>query len=84
VGIDRRGRRRGALIEEPVIGGAFGEMSVTMQYLFQGWNYRVEGKYEDLLMDTATEEMPQGHGQSQGTSHEEDDCEEIDREEECR
>jgi Mn-containing catalase len=34
-------------------------MSVTMQYLFQGWNCRVEGKYKDLLMDTATEEI--GH-----------------------
>ncbi len=30
-----------------------------MQYLFQGWNCRVEGKYKDLIMDTATEEI--GH-----------------------
>jgi Mn-containing catalase len=44
---------------QELIGGAFGEMSVTMQYLFQGWNCRVEGKYKDLLMDTATEEI--GH-----------------------
>ncbi|WP_328988946.1 manganese catalase family protein [Kribbella sp. NBC_01245] len=44
---------------QELIGGAFGEMTVTMQYLFQGWNCRVEGKYKDLLMDTATEEI--GH-----------------------
>jgi Mn-containing catalase len=44
---------------QELIGGAFGEMSVTMQYLFQGWNCRIEGKYKDLLMDTATEEI--GH-----------------------
>ncbi|WP_436393340.1 manganese catalase family protein [Amycolatopsis sp. MEPSY49] len=44
---------------QELIGGAFGEMSVTMQYLFQGWNCRVEGKYKDLIMDTATEEI--GH-----------------------
>jgi Mn-containing catalase len=44
---------------QELIGGAFGEMSVTMQYLFQGWNCRMEGKYKDLLMDTATEEI--GH-----------------------
>jgi Mn-containing catalase len=37
---------------QELIGGAFGEMSVTMQYLFQGWNCRMEGKYKDLLMDT--------------------------------
>lgn len=29
---------------QELIGGAFGEMTVTMQYLFQGWNCRVEGK----------------------------------------
>ncbi|MFC0624671.1 manganese catalase family protein [Kribbella deserti] len=44
---------------QELIGGAYGEMTVTMQYLFQGWNCRVEGKYKDLLMDTATEEI--GH-----------------------
>ena len=36
------------------IGGAYGEMTVTMQYLFQGWNCRVPGKYKDLILDTAT------------------------------
>src|ERR1700727_3463988 len=41
------------------IGGAYGEMTVNMQYLFQGWNCRMPGKYKDLIMDVATEEM--GH-----------------------
>ncbi len=44
---------------QELIGGAYGELTVTMQYLFQGWNCRIEGKYKDLIMDTATEEM--GH-----------------------
>jgi Mn-containing catalase len=44
---------------QELIGGAYGEMTVAMQYLFQGWNCRVAGKYKDLIMDTATEEM--GH-----------------------
>ncbi|MBP2185565.1 manganese catalase family protein [Amycolatopsis magusensis] len=44
---------------QELIGGAYGEMTVTMQYLFQGWNCRMEGKYKDLIMDTATEEI--GH-----------------------
>ena len=44
---------------QELIGGAFGEMTVTMQYLFQGWTCRMPGKYKDLIMDVATEEM--GH-----------------------
>lgn len=44
---------------QELIGGAYGEMTVTMQYLFQGWNCRMKGKYKDLIMDIATEEM--GH-----------------------
>jgi Mn-containing catalase len=32
-------------------------MTVTMQYLFQGWSCRMPGKYKDLIMDVATEEM---------------------------
>ncbi|WP_024874439.1 manganese catalase family protein [Saccharomonospora piscinae] len=44
---------------QELIGGAWGEMTVTMQYLFQGWNCRMEGKYKDLIMDIATEEI--GH-----------------------
>ncbi|MFC3039956.1 manganese catalase family protein [Virgibacillus xinjiangensis] len=42
---------------QEVLGGQFGEISVAMQYLFQGWNTRGDGKYRDLLMDTGTEEM---------------------------
>jgi Mn-containing catalase len=34
-------------------------MTVTMQYLFQGWNCRMPGTYRDLIMDIATEEI--GH-----------------------
>jgi Mn-containing catalase len=44
---------------QELIGGAYGEMTVALQYLFQGWNCRVPGKYKDLIMDTATEEI--GH-----------------------
>ena len=44
---------------QELIGGAYGEMTVTMQYLFQGWNCRMPGKYRDLIMDVATEEI--GH-----------------------
>jgi Mn-containing catalase len=44
---------------QELVGGAYGEMSVMMQYLFQGWNARIEGKYKDLIMDIATEEI--GH-----------------------
>ena len=44
---------------QELIGGAYGEMTVTMQYLFQGWSCRMPGKYKDLIMDVATEEM--GH-----------------------
>lgn len=44
---------------QELIGGTFGEMTVTMQYLFQGWNCRMKGKYKDLIMDVATEEI--GH-----------------------
>src|ERR1700691_3007444 len=44
---------------QELIGGAYGDMTVTMQYLFQGWNCRMPGKYKDLIMDIATEEI--GH-----------------------
>lgn len=45
---------------QELIGGQYGEMSVAMQYLFQGWSVR-EGneKYKDLLLDIGTEEL--GH-----------------------
>jgi len=42
---------------QELLGGQFGEISVAMQYLFQGWNVRGDGKYRDLLMDTGTEEL---------------------------
>ncbi|MDK4442082.1 manganese catalase family protein [Enterococcus faecium] len=44
---------------QELIGGQYGEMSVAMQYLFQGWSCRGEEKYKDMLMDIATEEI--GH-----------------------
>ncbi len=44
---------------QEILGGAYGEMTVAIQYLFQGWNTRIPGKYRDLIMDTATEEL--GH-----------------------
>ncbi|MGD6856805.1 manganese catalase family protein [Bacillus infantis] len=42
---------------QEILGGQFGEISVALQYLFQGWNTRGNGKYKDLLMDTGTEEL---------------------------
>src|SRR3954454_17080555 len=44
---------------QEVVGGQFGEMTVMMQYLFQGWSCRMTGKYKDMIMDIATEEI--GH-----------------------
>jgi Mn-containing catalase len=44
---------------QEILGGAWGEMTVATQYLFQGWNTRIPGKYKDLILDTATEEL--GH-----------------------
>jgi manganese catalase len=44
---------------QELIGGQFGEMTVMMQYLFQGWNCRLPGKYKDMLLDIGTEEI--GH-----------------------
>lgn len=44
---------------QELIGGPFGEMTVMMQYLFQGWNCRGPAKYKDMLMDIGTEEI--GH-----------------------
>jgi Mn-containing catalase len=45
--------------QQELIGGQFGEMTVMMQYLWQGWSCRVPGKYKDMIMDIATEEI--GH-----------------------
>ncbi|NAZ77353.1 catalase [Kineococcus sp. T13] len=42
---------------QEILGGQFGEMTVMMQYLFQGWNCRVPGKYKDMILDIGTEEI---------------------------
>ncbi len=44
---------------QEVLGGKWGEMTVAMQYLYQGWNTRLPGKYRDMLMAIGTEEL--GH-----------------------
>lgn len=44
---------------QELVGGQFGEMTVMMQYLWQGWNCRVPGKYKDMILDIGTEEI--GH-----------------------
>jgi Mn-containing catalase len=44
------------LIQE-ILGGQYGEISVMMQYLFQGFNSRGDKKYRDMLLDLGTEEM---------------------------
>lgn len=44
---------------QELIGGQYGEMSVALQYLFQGWAVRGNEKYKDLLLDIGTEEI--GH-----------------------
>jgi len=42
---------------QELLGGQYGEITVAIQYLFQGWNSRATDKYRDLLMDVGTEEM---------------------------
>ncbi|MRG85838.1 manganese catalase family protein [Salinibacillus xinjiangensis] len=42
---------------QEVLGGQYGEITVMMQYLFQGFNCRAEPKYRDLLLDIGTEEI---------------------------
>lgn len=44
---------------QELVGGRFGEMTVMMTYLFQGWNSRAPQKYKDMLLDVGTEEI--GH-----------------------
>jgi Mn-containing catalase len=44
---------------QEILGGQWGEISVMMGYLFQGWNCRGPAKYRDMIMDIATEEI--GH-----------------------
>jgi Mn-containing catalase len=42
---------------QELLGGKFGEMTVMMSYLFQGWNSRGPQKYKDMLLDIGTEEI---------------------------
>lgn len=42
---------------QELLGGKFGEMTVMMSYLFQGWNSRGPEKYRDMLLDIGTEEI---------------------------
>ncbi|MGI3781036.1 MAG: manganese catalase family protein [Janthinobacterium lividum] len=42
---------------QELVGGQFGEMTVMMQYLFQGWTCKMPGKYKDMIMDIGTEEI---------------------------
>ena len=44
---------------QEILGGQWGEISVMMGYLFQGWNCRGPAKYRDMIMDIGTEEI--GH-----------------------
>jgi len=44
---------------QELIGGQWGEMSVMIGYLFQGWNCRGPAKYRDMILDIGTEEI--GH-----------------------
>ncbi len=44
---------------QEVLGGQYGEISVAMQYMFQGWNMHIPGKYRDLVFGIGAEEM--GH-----------------------
>ena len=44
---------------QEVVGGQFGEITVMIQYLFQGFNCRGPAKYRDMLLDIGTEEI--GH-----------------------
>lgn len=42
---------------QEILGGQWGEISMMMSYLFQGWNCRGAAKYRDLLLDVGTEEI---------------------------
>jgi Mn-containing catalase len=44
---------------QEVLGGQYGEITVAMQYMFQGWNMHTPGKYRDLVFGVAAEEV--GH-----------------------
>ncbi|HEV2129175.1 MAG TPA: manganese catalase family protein [Thermomicrobiales bacterium] len=42
---------------QELVGVKFGEMTVVMSYLFQGWACRGPEKYRDMLLDVGTEEI---------------------------
>jgi Mn-containing catalase len=42
---------------QEILGGQFGEITVSMQYLFQAFNCRGPAKYRDMLFDIGTEEL---------------------------
>lgn len=48
---------------QELLGGKYGEMTVMMQYLFQGWGMRGDGgdarliRVKDMLLETGTEEI---------------------------
>lgn len=44
---------------QEVLGGQYGEITVAMQYMFQGWNMHIPGKYRDLVYGIGAEEI--GH-----------------------
>lgn len=44
---------------QEILGGQWGEMSVMLGYMFQGYNCRGPAKYRDMILDIATEET--GH-----------------------
>jgi Mn-containing catalase len=44
------------MLQEP-LGGQWGEISVMMTYMFQGWACRGPHKYKDMILDIATEEI---------------------------
>ncbi|MFC4000424.1 manganese catalase family protein [Prauserella oleivorans] len=44
---------------QEVLGGQYGEITVAMQYMFQGWNMHIPGKYRDLVFGIGSEEF--GH-----------------------
>ena len=44
---------------QEVLGGQYGEITVAMQYMFQGWNMHIPGKYRDLVFGIGAEEF--GH-----------------------
>lgn len=44
---------------QEVLGGQYGEITVAMQYMFQGWNMHVPGKYRDMVFGIGAEEF--GH-----------------------